>query len=216
MRITSLSYEAVAWRDASGKVHLALDKTAQDQSKPRVKSPISKNAPFAFADVNRDGYLDAFVGMPSLPVGYPLSEGSQFYFGNKDGIQKAVTSHSLSKLGNVHDCAFADFDGDGWVDLIVACDWSPIRFFKNNKGQLEEETNAFGFLPYKGWWNAVSVFDADNDGDLDLAAGNWGEIPDIRSFSNTRCVIILAILIAMVCSKDWKHGMIKKVNRGFP
>jgi hypothetical protein len=181
-QINPLSYEALAWRDAGGKVHLTFEQKPGDQSNPRGRSPLSKNAPFALADINRDGYLDAFVGMPPMPVGYPLSEGSRLYSGSKGGFELNAPADALNNIGNVRDCAFADFDGDGWNDLIVASEWEPIRFFKNNKGQLEEQTKPFGLSPHKGWWNAVAVFDADNDGDLDFAAANWGRNTRYQKF----------------------------------
>ena len=181
-KITPLSYQAVAWRDAAGEVHLAFDRKPERQSNPQTRSSLSKNAPFSFADVNRDGYLDAFVGMPALPIGYPLSGGSQLHFGSRDGFDKGAGFDAQNNVGNVHDSAFADFDGDGWIDLIVASEWAPIRFFKNNNGKLEDQTQQFGLSPHKGWWNAVAVFDADNDGDLDFAAANWGRNTRYQKF----------------------------------
>ncbi len=169
------SHEARAWRDARGKVHLIFGPKSEIMSEIQGTGPLSKSAPFALADVNRDGYLDAFVGMPPMPLEYPLSGDSQLLFGNKGGFQRKDGSDIPDDIGNVHDCAFADFDGDGWVDLIVASEWAPVRYFKNNKGLLIEQTDASGLSSYKGWWNAVAVFDADNDGDLDFVAANWGK-----------------------------------------
>ena len=172
---TPLLYEARARSDASGRADLVFGSMAEISQHAQVRGLFTKSAPFALADVNRDGYLDAFVGMPPMPPSYPLSGDSQLLYGNKNGFSEGTVSDIPDDIGNVHDSAFADFDGDGWVDLIVASEWAPVRYFKNNKGLLVEQTDASGLSSYKGWWNAVAVFDADNDGDLDFVAANWGK-----------------------------------------
>jgi hypothetical protein len=64
-----------------------------------------------------------------------------------------------------------DYDKDGQPDLIVAGEWMPIRFFKNNKGRLQEATS---LKETNGMWRSLSAADMDNDGDMDLVAGNLG------------------------------------------
>ena len=98
----SLSYKALAWRDAAGKVHLVFGPKSEITSETQVTGPLSKSAPFALADVNRDGYLDAFVGMPPMPLEYPLSGESQLLFGNKGGFQRKDGSDIPDDIGNVH------------------------------------------------------------------------------------------------------------------
>lgn len=183
-QITPLSHEAFAWRDAAGNVQLTFDRKSSDPQKAPINSPLKRTAPFAFTDVNRDGILDAFVGMPPMPISYPMSTGSQLYFGTKDGFEKVEETDQLSTLGNVQDVAFADFDGDGWVDLAVAADWAPMRLFRNMEGKFIDQTESLGLSSHKGWWNTIAILDADNDGDLDIAAANWGRNTRYQKFLN--------------------------------
>ena len=74
----------------------------------------------------------------------------------------------------VSGATFADLDGDGWQDLILACQWGPVRVFMNQRGHLQEATDRLGLGDYVGWWNGVTVADFDGDGRLDIAASNWG------------------------------------------
>ena len=45
-----------------------------------------------------------------------------------------VTSEVFPNIdfGMVSDFIWSDFNNDNWPDLVVASEWSPIRFFKNN------------------------------------------------------------------------------------
>ena len=36
----------------------------------------------------------------------------------------------------VTSASFADINKDGWMDLIVAGDWMPVKIFINNKGNF--------------------------------------------------------------------------------
>ena len=64
-------------------------------------------------------------------------------------------------------------DNDGWVDLVAADEWGPIKIFSNHQGKLALKSDS-GVQDILGWWNGVTAGDVDNDGDMDLVATNWG------------------------------------------
>ena len=43
-------------------------------------------------------------------------------------------------LGMVSGATFSDVDGDGWQDLLVAQEWGPIGYFRNESGKLVDQT----------------------------------------------------------------------------
>ena len=49
----------------------------------------------------------------------------------------------------------------------------PVSVFLNNGTKLKLQTNN-GCQDSNGWWNTVVAEDFDNDGDIDIVAGNWG------------------------------------------
>jgi hypothetical protein len=86
-----------------------------------------------------------------------------------------VTHQICSKLANigmVTSALWTDFDNDGWQDLIVAGEFLPITFIKNQKGKAF--STPFIIDHSRGWWNSIVAGDFDNDCDIDYVAGNRG------------------------------------------
>jgi hypothetical protein len=153
----------------------------------------------AFADVDRDGYVDLFVTnyvdarldnnifcgdaaarvrVYCHPLNFaPLS--SVLYHNNHDGTftdisQKAgISPHRGNGLGVV----FGDYDDDGWVDGFVANDTTPNFLYRNDgKGGFKEAALASGVAvasdgrPRAGM--GTDFGDVDGDGRLDLIVTN--------------------------------------------
>ena len=81
----------------------------------------------------------------------------------------------LNKAGMICDAVWTDFDNDGWVDLVLAGEWMPVKFLKNDKGIFKDISAASGINNNVGWWSSIVPGDFDNDGDIDFIVGNLGE-----------------------------------------
>jgi hypothetical protein len=128
--------------------------------------------PLALGDVDGDGDLDLFVGGRSLAGKYPEAAPS-LLLRNEGG--KLVVSRTWEQLGLVSGAVFSDLDGDGDPDLVLACEWGPVRVFRNDRGQFTEITQGVGLDQSLGWWNGVATGDFDEDGRMDIVVSNWGE-----------------------------------------
>jgi hypothetical protein len=127
--------------------------------------------PVAIADVNGDGVMDLFVGGRVAAGRYPLPVRSALYLGAANGFKKD-NNFLLEALAT--GAVFADLNNDGAADLVVSCEWGPVRTFLNQGGRLVEQTEQLGLSKITGWWTAVGVGDFDHDGRADIVAANWG------------------------------------------
>ncbi|MEP6724716.1 MAG: VCBS repeat-containing protein [Bacteroidota bacterium] len=127
------------------------------------------------ADYDNDGDPDLFIG-GRVSKTYPVSPKSYILQNNK-GVFTDVTARvcpALQNAGMVSTAVWMDFDNDKQTDLVIAGEWMPVRFFKNNNGQLNEITATTGLADMNGMWRSLIATDIDNDGDMDLVAGNLG------------------------------------------
>jgi len=130
------------------------------------------------ADYDRDGDLDLFIGGRVMPGKYPVPVGSYLLCNDSENgrakfsIDERITV--LDDLGLVSDALWTDFDNDGWTDLIIAGEWMPITFLKNNQGEFQDITESSGVADRLGWWSSIVSGDFDKDGDMDYILGNLG------------------------------------------
>ncbi|SDW24905.1 FG-GAP repeat-containing protein [Hydrobacter penzbergensis] len=132
-------------------------------------------------DYDKDGDLDLFISGRVDPWNYPKPVSSFIYRNDsKDGHVKFTdvtqqVAKDLTNIGMVCDAIFTDFDNDGWPDLVLAGEWMPLTFLKNNKGVFTNISAQSGINNQLGWWNTITAGDFDNDGRMDYIVGNLGQ-----------------------------------------
>ncbi len=124
-------------------------------------------------DFNGDGYPDLFIGGRSVPSDYGQIPKSYLLQNDGKGKFTNVTEKyctELSHIGFVTNALWFDIDKDGQKDLIISLEWGGIIAFINQKGTFRKKI----LTDKKGWWNFILPVDLNNDGNIDLIAGNLG------------------------------------------
>jgi hypothetical protein len=168
--------------------------TFSDVSKKSGTDSASWSVSAAFVDIDRDGWLDLFVGhylryaLADTPRCTSASGAPDYctpdryaplpdrlYRNRRDGTFEDVSARSqLSRtFGPALGVATADFDGDGWIDIYVANDGKENQLWINRRdGTFVNRALLAGVaLPLTGRPEAsmgVDAGDPDDDGDDDL------------------------------------------------
>lgn len=117
----------------------------------------------AWGDYDLDGDLDLFVAAWSLTAG-----GNRLYRNEGNGAFTDVTGGSITIPPSWgFQPAFADMDGDGYPEILLAADFATSRYWVNQRnGAFIQTTFASGLgIDDNGMGQCIGDF--DNDGDLD-------------------------------------------------
>jgi hypothetical protein len=166
---------------AQGAAVSQYDWTSSKQSQ-LVEADLNSVGSVLLGDMDGDGALDLFVGGRVIGGRWPQPASSHLYRNRGGKFELDVeNSKKLEGVGLVSGAVLSDLDGDGYPELILACEWGPIRIFHNEHGQLREwnppvqlSTNQIRLDQLTGWWSGVATADLDGDGRLDIIAANWG------------------------------------------
>ena len=168
--------------------------TFTDVSKSSGTDLRSWSVSASFVDVNRDGWLDLYVGNyvryslehstqcfgASGALDYCMPDAYQplqdrLFINRRDGTfaDASVTSGIAREYGPALGVSTADFNGDGWMDIYVANDGKENQLWLNKKDGTFENVALFSgvALPVTGKAEAsmgVDAGDFDDDGDEDL------------------------------------------------
>ena len=153
----------------------------------------------AFVDIDRDGWLDLFVGNYLLysvegdidclsvtgqhdycPPNSYRPQPSKLYRNKGDGTFVDITKTALvgGAYGPALGVSTADFNNDGWMDIYVGNDGMPNQLWINQKNGTFKDMAFLNGAAVNGQGNSeasmgVDAGDYDNDGDEDIFITNW-------------------------------------------
>jgi hypothetical protein len=121
-------------------------------------------------DYEGDGDLDLFIGGRSVPGSYGEAPAHQVLL-NEGAMQwRAIQPAWGKSLGLVTDACWEATSRK----LFIAGEWMPVVAIPGDGANAKVEP-----LMPPGWWQSLHLEDLDQDGKLDLLAGNWGWNSDL-------------------------------------
>jgi hypothetical protein len=133
----------------------------------------------AFFDYDNDGWVDLFMVNSGGPVDFwkpsaPIRNA--LYKNNRDGTFTDVTEKAGVAGGTTFGmgCAVADYDNDGYQDILVTAYGNCTLYHNNGNGTFTDVTAKTG-VTWPAWTTSAVWFDYDNDGKLDLFLCNFVE-----------------------------------------
>jgi hypothetical protein len=141
-----------------------------------LMNPLNTSCVSAY-DYDGDGDEDLFIGTLSNPDSFGAFVNSTIL--KNDGKGNFVADKNFIISSKVTAASWIDINNDNQKDLLIASEWDVPKIYINNKGTLTLQK-----IPENmdGFWQSISAFDIDNDGDLDIVLGNWGENNKFQQF----------------------------------
>jgi len=145
----------------------------------------AKGLGIAIADYDRDGRMDLYIANDSMP---------EFLFHQKPdgtfeevGLESAVAVNDGGQTYAGMGVDFADYDNDGWPDLVVTdLAYQRYSIYRNNRdGTFDDVSSANGMGAmsqlHSGW--SVRFMDYDNDGWKDILIAQGHDLDTIEKTS---------------------------------
>ncbi len=132
----------------------------------------------AAADFDEDGDHDLLVGSRLKPFLYGVPPNSYLLENDGTGKFKDITSSiapDLQKIGMVTDGQWFDFENDGDLDMVLVGKWMGITVLINENNKYVTKSPSLRLSGTNGLWNTVEVVDLNQDGFMDIIAGNLGQ-----------------------------------------
>jgi enediyne biosynthesis protein E4 len=165
-------YPRVQFKDVTERAGIHFQHFHGDRT---TQLPEDMGSGAAWGDYDNDGLPDLYV----VDVAGPLAEtpeqlahspgGNRLYHNNGDGTFTDVTKKAgVGFKGVGMAAAWADYDNDGYLDLIVTSFDRLILYHNNGNGTFTDVTKKAGLDQYRGFWTGAAWGDYDRDGNVDL------------------------------------------------
>jgi enediyne biosynthesis protein E4 len=162
--------------DITDSTRIKFDHRSSPEQKYIVES---MSGGVALIDYDRDGWPDIyFTNAQSVSMALAGEKArSALFHNNHDGTFTDVTE----KAGVGYPCwamgaAVADYNNDGWPDLLVTCFGGVVLYRNNGDQTFTDVTKQTGLSMDSGWATGAAFGDYDNDGWADLFVSHYVDL----------------------------------------
>ncbi len=171
--------DVIASEAGANRISVYLNDGDNNFTKSTVSSSISNVRKVSSFDVNNDGDYD-IVALSSGTSGELV-----YYSGNGDGSFGSISQLSSGVDGKTFE--IGDLNGDGYIDLVTGEQNGTLELYLNDgSSNLIFTESSF---EQTGGFAGLIIFDADNDGDLEIA---------VRSTSNAAVFVYYNLVVTPV------------------
>ncbi len=145
-----------------------------DSADPAGSIPLVHHAT---GDFDGDGDVDIYLGTYDPSTGATRSHLFQNELGR---YQDVTSSFGLEHEGNERSATFADFDNDGFLDLMITGEQGGVLYYNAGKGEFKNLTDDAGLENVSDGRQTLFA-DLDHDGDLDMFIPRAGKNRVLRN-----------------------------------
>ena len=171
--LTSVTVHAVTFTDVTKEAGIHFQHSSGTRSS---LLPEDMGSGAGFADIDNDGDIDLYIVNIPHPFTQDVSSDSKtnvLYRNNGDGTFMDIThTAGVGHHGYGMGCVFADYDGDGNIDLYVTNYGANVLYRNNGDGTFRDATETAG-VGCELWSTGAAFADVDGDTDLDLYVCNY-------------------------------------------
>ena len=171
--LTSVTVHAVTFTDVTKEAGIHFQHSSGTRSS---LLPEDMGSGAGFADIDNDGNIDLYIVNIPHPFTQDVSSDSKtnvLYRNNGDGTFTDIThTTGVGHQGYGMGCVFADYDGDGNIDLYVTNYGANVLYRNNGDGTFRDVTETAG-VGCELWSTGAAFADVDGDTDLDLYVCNY-------------------------------------------
>lgn len=147
------------------------DGTFREEGEARGLALIDASGVGAFADYDRDGWLDVYVQTNMLnATANPNGQPDHLFRNNGDGTFRDVSAEAgIGGPNLAHSTTWWDYNSDGWPDIYIANDFAPADFlYRNNRDGTFTNVihDVVPTMPYSSM--GADQGDINNDGLIDF------------------------------------------------
>ncbi len=196
------------------------DGTFREEGERRGLAVTDGSVVGAFADYDRDGWLDVLILTNQVDGTEPHGRPDRLFRNTGKGFFEEVTARSgISGATFGHAATWLDYDGDGWPDLYVCNDFAGPDHLYRNKGDgtfVQVLDQVVPHTPYSSM--GADAGDINNDGLVDLLVADMATTTrekDRRGLAASRNDVVLMANQAQAAPQYMRNALFLNTGVGY-